>query len=60
MGILAHGCVGEPTDPRLVSMRNPIVDVLDVMTSKLSTFPYGDDTMKRMIGLVQKAKGTPV
>ena len=42
------------------SMRNPIVGVLDVMTSKLSTFPYDDDTMKRMIGLVEKAKSTPV
>jgi hypothetical protein len=42
------------------SMINPIVNVLDVITSKLSTFPYDDDTMKRMIGLVQKAKSTLV
>jgi hypothetical protein len=41
-------------------MENPIVDVLDVMTSKSSTLPYDDDIMKRMIGLVQKAKSTPV
>jgi hypothetical protein len=40
--------------------KNLIVDVVDVITSKLSTFPYDDDTMKRMIGLVQKAKSTPV
>jgi hypothetical protein len=41
-------------------MKNPIVDVLDVMTSKSSTLPYDDDIMKRMIVLVQKAKSTPV
>jgi hypothetical protein len=42
------------------SMKNLIVDALDVMTSKSSTFPYDDNTMERMVGLVQKAKSTPV
>ena len=41
-------------------MKIPILDALDVMSSKSSTFPYDDDTMKRMIGLVQRAKSTPV
>jgi hypothetical protein len=42
------------------SMKDLNVDVLDVMTSKSSTLPYDDEIMKRMIGLVQKAKSTPV
>ena len=31
-------------------------DTIDVMTSKLSTLPYNDDKMQKMIGLVQNAK----
>jgi hypothetical protein len=33
---------------------------VDVMTSKSSTLPYNDDTMHRMIRLVQAAKGMPM
>jgi hypothetical protein len=40
--------------------KTPVVDVLDAMTSKSSTFPYDGDTMKRMIELTQKAKSTPL
>ncbi|KAN0116202.1 hypothetical protein V8E52_006259 [Russula decolorans] len=32
---------------------------VDFMTSSLSTLPYDDDTMRRMIRLVQATKGTP-
>ncbi|KAI0289786.1 hypothetical protein B0F90DRAFT_1672279 [Multifurca ochricompacta] len=32
---------------------------IDVMTSKLSTLPYDDDTMQKMIKLIQKVKGKP-
>lgn len=34
------------------------IDTIDVLTSKSSTFPYDDGTTEKMIGLVQKAKGT--
>ena len=37
-----------------------IVDALDVLTSKSSTLPYDDETMQKMIKLVQKAKSTSV
>ncbi len=36
----------------------PIVGALDVLTSKSSTLPYDDETMQKMIKLVQKAKST--
>jgi hypothetical protein len=38
----------------------PIIDPPDMMTSTSSTLPYDDEKMRNMIGLVQKAKGTPV
>ena len=59
MGMLAHGCVGEPI--HFVSdstcMKYSDMDCLDMMTSKTSTFPYDDDKMQKMITLVEKAKG---
>ena len=36
----------------------PTLTTSDVITSKDSTFPYDNDTMRRMIRLVQAAKGT--
>jgi len=36
------------------------IDSTDVITSRSSTLPYDDDTMRRMIRLVQAAKGAPV
>ena len=59
MGTLMHGCVGEPVSPTL-GFYIPISDIVDVITSRSSTLPYDDDTMRRMIQLVQAAKGTPV
>jgi hypothetical protein len=35
-------------------------DTTDVITSSSSTLPYDNDEMRRMIRLVQGAKGTPV
>ena len=54
-----HGCVGKPIDPRLGFQKEANIDTIDVITSKISTLPYDDDTMRRMIQLVQGAKGTP-
>jgi len=42
LGLVLHGSYG---------------DIIDVLTSKSSTLPYDDDTMQKMIGLVQSAKG---
>jgi hypothetical protein len=36
------------------------VDTIDVITSKVSTLPYDDDMMLKMIRLVQAAKGMPM
>lgn len=36
------------------------VDTTDVITSRSSTLPYDDDTMRGMIRLAQAAKGTSV
>ena len=36
------------------------INTIDMITSKSSTFPYDEDTMHKMIELVQAAKGTPV
>jgi hypothetical protein len=33
------------------------VDGIDMMTSKVSTLPYDNDKMQKMITLVEKAKG---
>ena len=61
MGILVHGCIGKPLDSRLlVFTTTPIIHPPDIMTSSSSTLPYDDEKMRNMIGLVQKAKGTPV
>jgi len=46
-------------DVRL-SKKGSNIDTIDVITSKSSTLPYSDDTMRRMIRLVQGAKGKPV
>ena len=60
MGILMHGCVGEPVNLTL-GFYIPISDIIDFITSPGSlTLPYNDDTMGRMIRLVQVAKGTPI
>ena len=36
------------------------INTIDMITSKDSTFPFDDDTTRRMIRLVKAAKGTPV
>ena len=59
MGILMHGCVGEPVGPTL-DFYIPTFDTIDVITSRSSTLPFDDDAMRRLIRLVQAAKGTPV
>ena len=57
--MLMHGCVGELIDPEVrLSEKEANVDTVDVTTFKSSTFPYDCDTMRRMIQLVQAAKGT--
>ena len=56
--MLVHGCVGKPIFPGLGFQRDTNIDTVDVITSKSSTLPYDDDTMRRMIRLVQAAKGT--
>ena len=38
-------------------MRLLNVDTKDILTSKVSTFPYDDEKMQKMISLVQNAKG---
>jgi hypothetical protein len=43
-----------------LSEKGANIDTIDVLTSKSSTLPYDDDTMRRMVRLVQGAKGTPV
>jgi hypothetical protein len=43
-----------------LSEKETNIDTIDVITSKLSNIPYDDDTMRKMIQLVQGAKGTPV
>ena len=59
MGVLVHGCVGEPIQSvsGLTRKKNSDMDCLDMMTSKTSTLPYDDDKMQKMITLVEKAKG---
>ena len=57
MGILAHGCMGEPMGLRPSCTQVPDTDGIDMMTSKDSTLPYDDDKMQKMITLVQIAKG---
>lgn len=58
MGILMHGCVGESIGPKLNFLRESAnIDTTDVITSKSSTLPYDGDDMRRMIRLVQAAKG---
>ena len=59
MGILVHGCIGEPMSLSYTSsMKDNNLDTIDVMTSRTSTFPYDNDQMQRMIELVQRAKRT--
>ena len=58
--MLVHGCVGKPIFPGLGFQRDTNIDTVDVITSKSSTLPYDDDTMRRMIRLVQAAKGKRV
>jgi hypothetical protein len=58
MGILVHGCVGEPMVWSCGSVNEPNIDTVDVLTTKYSTLLYDDVTMQKMIELVQKAKGT--
>ena len=58
--MLVHGCVGKPIFPELGFQREANIDTVDVITSKSSTLPYDDDTMRRMIRLVQAAKGTRI
>ena len=53
-----HGCVGEPVSLSF-GLYMPTFDTIDVITSSCSTLPYDEDTMRRMIQLVQAAKGTP-
>ena len=60
MGMLMHGCVGEPIFPGPGFRNEANIDTVDVITSKDSTFPYDDDTMRKMIQLVQAAKSTSV
>jgi hypothetical protein len=57
-----HGCVGESIGPTKVGTSEIEADIgtIDFITSKSSTLPYDDDTMRRMIRLVQAAKRTPV
>jgi hypothetical protein len=43
-----------------LSEKEAYIDTIDVITSKSSTLPYDDDTMRKMIQLVQGAKGAPV
>jgi len=58
MGILMHGCVGESIGPKLNFLRESAnIVTIDVITSKSSTLPYDGDDMRRMIRLVQAAKG---
>jgi hypothetical protein len=54
-----HGCVGESFGPGQ-DFREANIDTVDVITSKLSTLPYDEDEMRRMIQLVQGAKSTTV
>ena len=58
--MLIHGCVGEPIFPGPGFQKEANIDTIDVITSKDSTFPYDDDTMRKMIQLVQAAKSTSV
>jgi hypothetical protein len=44
----------------MLSEKEANIDAIDVLTSKSSTLPYDDDTMRRMVRLVQGAKGMPV
>ena len=60
MGMLVHGCVGKPIFPGLGFQRDANIGTVDVITSKSSTLPWDDDTMRRMIRLVQAAKGKRV
>jgi hypothetical protein len=58
-----HGCVGESIGSKFefrISEKEADIGTIDFITSKSSTLPYDDDTMRRMIQLVQAAKGTPV
>ena len=59
MGTLVHGCVGGSIGPELNFLRDKgqHFDATDVITSKVSTLPFDNDTMRRMIRLVQAAKG---
>jgi hypothetical protein len=43
-----------------LSEKEANIDTVDVLTSKSSTLPYDNDEMRRMIQLVQGAKGTSV
>ena len=60
MGILMHGCVGEFIGLKLGFQREADIGTIDSITSSSSTLPYDDDAMRKMIQLVQAAKGTPV
>jgi hypothetical protein len=42
------------------NFRERDIGTIDFITSRASTLPYDDATMRRMIRLVQAAKGTPV
>jgi hypothetical protein len=57
MGILAHGCMGEPLDLRPSCTQVPDIDDIDIMTSKTSILPYDGDKMQKMITLLQIAQG---
>ncbi len=56
--MLAHGCIGEPMGLRQKVDERTHIDSKDTLTSKLSTLPYDDEKMQKMINLVQNAKGT--
>ena len=60
MGMLMHGCVGKSFGLKLGLQKVVNIDTIDVITSKSSTLPYDDDGMRRMLRLVQAAKGTSV
>ncbi len=56
--MLAYGCIGESVclGPNFdgINLRR----YQDILTSKISTLPYDDDKMQKMINFVQNAKGT--
>ena len=55
--ILSYGCLGGFVGLWLDFMIEPNYLRTDVMTWKLSTFPFDNDSMQTMIGFVQRARG---